>query len=54
MQYRDLRDFVTRLEAIGDLKRIRVEVDRDPHTGAVRTRPLGRHTPPGTREGGSR
>ena len=27
MQYRDLRDFVTRLEAIGDLKRIRVEVD---------------------------
>ena len=27
MQYRDLRDFVTRLEAIGELKRIRVEVD---------------------------
>lgn len=41
-------------ELLTDVYGIRVEVDRDPHTGAVRTRPLGRHTPPGTREGGSR
>ena len=27
MQYRDLRDFVARLEAIGELRRVRVEVD---------------------------
>ena len=28
MQYRDLRDFVARLEAIGELRRVRVEVDQ--------------------------
>ncbi|MGH8548414.1 MAG: 4-hydroxy-3-polyprenylbenzoate decarboxylase [Methylococcales bacterium] len=27
MKYRDLRDFITQLEALGELKRIRVEVD---------------------------
>jgi iron-chelate-transporting ATPase len=32
-------------ELLTEVYGIRVEVDHDPHTGAVRTRPVGRHAP---------
>ncbi len=32
-------------ELLSEVYGIRVEVDHDPRTGAVRTRPVGRHAP---------